>query len=90
MPFVPTTEAERAAMLERVGARSTDELFAVIPSAVRFPPLDLPAGEPELSVARRLRALAGANRPAADMAWRAPTITMCPPRSARSSHAASF
>jgi glycine dehydrogenase subunit 1 len=68
MPFVPTTDAERTAMLERVGARSTAELFDVIPSVVRFPTLDLPAGEPELTVARRLRALAGANRPAAEMA----------------------
>ena len=68
MPFVPTTDAERTAMLERVGARSTDELFEVIPAAVRFPHLDLPAGEPELTVARRVRALAAANLPAAEMA----------------------
>jgi glycine dehydrogenase subunit 1 len=68
MPFVPTTDAERAAMLERIGAPSTNELFEVIPPDVRFPHLDLPAGEPELTAARRVRALAGANRPAADMA----------------------
>jgi glycine dehydrogenase subunit 1 len=68
MPFVPTTDAERTAMLERVGARSAAELFEVIPPGVRFPTLDLPAGEPELTVARRLRALADANRPAAEMA----------------------
>jgi len=68
MPFVPTTDAERAAMLERIGARSTAELFEVIPPAVRFPQLDLPAGEPELTAARRVRALASANRPAAEMA----------------------
>jgi len=68
MPFVPTTDAERAAMLERIGARSTDELFEVIPSPVRFPRLALPPGEPELTVARRVQALAAANRPAAQMA----------------------
>ena len=37
MPFVPTTAAEREVMLERIGARSTDELFAVIPPAVPDP-----------------------------------------------------
>jgi glycine dehydrogenase subunit 1 len=68
MPFVPTTDAERAAMLERIGARSTDELFDVIPPSVRFPRLDLPAGEPELTVSRHVRALAAANRPAQEMA----------------------
>jgi glycine dehydrogenase subunit 1 len=68
MPFVPTTDAERAAMLERIGARSTDEFFEVIPSALRFPTLDLPRGESELTVARRVRALAAENRAGAEMA----------------------
>ena len=68
MPFVPTTDAERTAMLERVGAQSTADLFEVIPPAVRFPKLRLAGRRAELTVARRLRALAGANRPAAEMA----------------------
>jgi glycine dehydrogenase subunit 1 len=68
MPFVPTTDAERAVMLERIGARSMAELFEVIPGEVRFPRLDIPAGEPELTVARQVRALAAENRPASEMA----------------------
>jgi glycine dehydrogenase subunit 1 len=68
MPFVPTTDAERAAMLERIGVPSTDTLFEVIPEAVRFPRLDLPAGESELSVSRAVRGLAARNQPASDLA----------------------
>jgi glycine dehydrogenase subunit 1 len=68
MPFVPLTEAERAAMLARLGLDSTDALFAVIPPALRYPALDLPPGESELTVARRVRALAAANQPAAGLA----------------------
>jgi glycine dehydrogenase subunit 1 len=68
MPFVPLTAAERAAMLERVGIESTDELFEIIPASVRFPALDLPPGEPELAVARAVRGLAAANRPASELA----------------------
>jgi glycine dehydrogenase subunit 1 len=68
MPFVPTTEAERAAMLERIGVPTTDDLFEIIPASVRFPTLDLPAGESELAASRAVRALAVSNRPAAEMA----------------------
>jgi glycine dehydrogenase subunit 1 len=68
MPFVPTTDAERAAMLERIGVPSTDDLFEIIPATVRFPSLDLPAGESELAASRAVRALAASNRPAAEMA----------------------
>jgi glycine dehydrogenase subunit 1 len=68
MPFVPLTEAERAAMLERVGLASTDRLFDGIPATVRFPKLGLPPGEPELSVAREMRARAAENRPATELA----------------------
>src|SRR5688572_12696573 len=68
MPFVPTTDAERAAMLERIGVASTDDLFEIIPADVRFPSLDLPPGESELAASRAVRALAASNRPAAEMA----------------------
>jgi glycine dehydrogenase subunit 1 len=68
MPFVPTTDAERGAMLDRIGIRATDELFDVIPASVRFPTLDLPPGESELAASRAMRALAASNRPAAELA----------------------
>ena len=68
MPFVPLTAAEAAAMLERVGVRSVDELFEVIPVEVRFPKLDLPDGQPELTVTRAVRGLAAMDRPASELA----------------------
>jgi glycine dehydrogenase subunit 1 len=68
MPFVPLTAAEAAAMLERVGVGSVDELFEVIPAEVRFPQLDLPDGQPELTVTRAVRELAAMDRPASELA----------------------
>src|SRR5215210_6807055 len=68
MPFIPLTPAERDAMLERIGAPDSDALFEAIPTAVRYPHLDLPAGESELQVSRALRKLAAANQPATEVA----------------------
>jgi glycine dehydrogenase subunit 1 len=46
--YTSATDADRAAMLERIGAASFDELFADIPASVRLDrPIDLPAGKPE-------------------------------------------
>ncbi|NLN26791.1 MAG: glycine dehydrogenase, partial [Firmicutes bacterium] len=36
MPYIPTTDAERAAMLQTIGVSSIDELFADIPDDLRF------------------------------------------------------
>ena len=68
MPFIPLTPAERQQMLERIGVTSTDALFEVIPAGLRYPPLDLPAGESELETGRALRGLAARNRPATELA----------------------
>jgi glycine dehydrogenase subunit 1 len=59
--FVPHTEAERRAMLDRLGLTRLEELFADVPEGVRFPPLDLPAPISEPEVERELAALAGRN-----------------------------
>ena len=49
--YTSATDADRAAMLERIGAASVDELFADIPEGVRLDrPLDLPPGKPEQEV----------------------------------------
>ncbi len=49
-PYIPATEADRARMLERVGAADLETLFADLPPAFRDPPIDLPPAltEPEL------------------------------------------
>ncbi len=49
-PYIPATEADRARMLERVGASDVDALFADLPAAMVDPVIDLPPAltEPEL------------------------------------------
>ena len=65
--YTSATDADREAMLERIGARSIDELFADVPAGVRLDrPLDLPPGLPEQEVYQRLRALAARNVSAED------------------------
>ena len=41
MKFLPTSDAERNAMLAAIGVKTIDDLFAAVPAAVRQAP-DLP------------------------------------------------
>ena len=60
--YTSATDADRAAMLERIGVDSIDALFAELPEGVRLGrPLDLPAGRPEQEVYAHLRGLAARN-----------------------------
>jgi glycine dehydrogenase subunit 1 len=60
--YTSATDADRRAMLERIGAESIDALFADVPETVRLDrPLDLPPGKPEQEVYARLRELAARN-----------------------------
>jgi glycine dehydrogenase subunit 1 len=60
--YTSATDADREAMLERIGAASIDELFADVPEGVRLDrPLDLPPGKPEQEVYAYLRDLAARN-----------------------------
>ena len=64
MHFVPHTDAEVAEMLGTLGLGSVDELFAVIPAALRLAGgLDLEPGLAEADVSGRFDAYASANRP---------------------------
>jgi glycine dehydrogenase subunit 1 len=67
-PYIANTEADRRAMLEAVGARSLDDLFADIPEAQRDPPLNLPPPLSEPELLAELSALAARNRAAGHMA----------------------
>jgi glycine dehydrogenase subunit 1 len=67
-PYVPLTDADRAAMLATAGATSTDALFADIPEAYRNPELRLPDALSELELLDDMRTLARKNRTAADHA----------------------
>jgi glycine dehydrogenase subunit 1 len=65
--YTSATDADRRAMLERIGVGSIDELFADIPAGVRLDrALDLPAGKPEQEVYAYLRDLAARNVSAED------------------------
>jgi glycine dehydrogenase subunit 1 len=60
--YLPHTDAEVGAMLAFLGLASTDELFAVVPPALRLAGgLAMEPGQPEPDVLAHLEALAGAN-----------------------------
>ena len=49
-------------MLQTVGVQTTDDLFAVVPSALKIKQLQLPGGKSELEVSQIMREMAGKNR----------------------------
>ncbi|MGE5591293.1 MAG: aminomethyl-transferring glycine dehydrogenase subunit GcvPA [Bacillota bacterium] len=62
MRYIPHTDEDRQQMLAAIGIRSTDELFADIPAAVRLNrPLDLPPAMTEMELANHMRELAEQN-----------------------------
>ncbi|MDZ7618288.1 MAG: DegT/DnrJ/EryC1/StrS family aminotransferase, partial [Patescibacteria group bacterium] len=62
MPYLPNTISDQQAMLDAIGVSSIDELFAMIPDALRLNrPLDLPPGMGELELTRHMTALAARN-----------------------------
>jgi glycine dehydrogenase subunit 1 len=69
MPYIPATDADRAAMLERIGVASVEELFSDIPESARFPVLDLAPPLSEMEAMREIEALAAKNLSASSSAW---------------------
>ena len=68
MPYVQHTEAEQREMLQVIGVRRLEDLFAAIPAEIRLQrPLDLPAGKSEYEVLRDIAALGSRNHPAGSM-----------------------
>jgi glycine dehydrogenase subunit 1 len=62
--YIPHTDNEIDGMLAFLGLDTLDDLFAVVPEALRLTSgLDLPAGRPEPDVFSYLQDLADANRP---------------------------
>lgn len=61
--YVPSTKAERQAMLEAVGLKNERELYADVPQSMILDRLlDLPEGMSELEVRRAVTAMAGKNK----------------------------
>ena len=60
--FLPATEADKAQMLEKIGVKSTDELFSDIPEKVRLDrELDLKEPKNEYELKKELNAMASKN-----------------------------
>jgi glycine dehydrogenase subunit 1 len=59
--YVPNTDADRARMLDAMGAESVKEFLEVIPAEKRYPGLALPGPLSEIEVRRLLRRLAERN-----------------------------
>jgi glycine dehydrogenase subunit 1 len=59
--YISITAAERAEMLKTIGFEHIDDLFAVVPEAVRFPQVDLPPALSEIELRRELGAMAARN-----------------------------
>ncbi|MGH7338738.1 MAG: aminomethyl-transferring glycine dehydrogenase subunit GcvPA, partial [Myxococcota bacterium] len=60
-PYSPHTEADRAAMLDRIGIRDIDELLGAIPKDARHPKLGIGPGLSEMEVQAHLEDLAKMN-----------------------------
>lgn len=59
--YIPHTDSEREAMLQRVGAEKIEDLFSDIPAKHRFPKLGLLKGMPEMEADAQLKEMAAAN-----------------------------
>ena len=53
MPYIPHTEEETRAMLDVVGVRTLDDLFADIEPSMRPRRFDVPEGQSEMDVCAR-------------------------------------
>ena len=69
MPYIAVTEADRAAMLGRIGVTKVEDLFSDIPPSARFPKLDLPPPLSEMEAMREIEDLAAKNLSASSSAW---------------------
>ena len=63
MSYSPNTPEDIREMLAAIGAASVDELFAPIPAELRAQSFALPGGMSELELLRRMKELAGNDRP---------------------------
>jgi len=60
--YIPVNETEKALMLQEIGLKTVDELFAQIPDEIKIKRLDLPKGMSELEVSRYITSLADKNK----------------------------
>src|SRR5262249_55235101 len=64
MRYLPKSESERREMLDAIGARSVEDLFAQIPAAIRLQGgLKIPTGRSEFEILRYFKERAAENAP---------------------------
>lgn len=61
MRYLPLTDSDRQAMLDKIGVRHVDDLFRDVPKEDLNPEIDLPRHKSEMEVERHLSRLAGKN-----------------------------
>jgi glycine dehydrogenase subunit 1 len=59
--FIPHTDSDRDAMLQRIGIKKLEELFQAVPAEHRFPELNLPPALTEMEAQAELQGIAGVN-----------------------------
>ncbi|MEG2517972.1 MAG: hypothetical protein RSA56_06245, partial [Raoultibacter sp.] len=59
--YLPSTAAERAAMLEDIGVASIDDLYVDVPASLRIDALAIPEGISELELRVSVEAMAAKN-----------------------------
>ncbi len=67
--FIPITDADRATMLQRIGVKSIDDLFADVPHDALQLDLKLPPALSELDLMRELRGMANKNANTGEYAY---------------------
>lgn len=60
--YIPSTNDEQSAMLSSIGLKAGDELFGVVPEAMKVKQLDLPHGMSELETSQKMRGIAAKNK----------------------------
>jgi glycine dehydrogenase subunit 1 len=59
--YIPHTDAEREAMLEKVGVERMEDLFTYVPAGHRFPELNLPPAMTEMEILTEMQNIAAGN-----------------------------
>jgi glycine dehydrogenase subunit 1 len=61
MSYIPHSDADRQAILAKIGVESVEELFVDVPEAVRYPEVKLPRPLSEMEILAELRAMSERN-----------------------------
>lgn len=59
--YIPHTDADREAMLQKIGLARIEDLFRDVPAERRFPRLNLPPAQTEMEAAAEIEAIAASN-----------------------------